>query len=225
MAKILLIEDDRELSETVAKWLSLERHSVEIANNGLDGLDLVLEGNYDIFIMDVNLPGVDGFEICRQYRNKGGHTPIIMLTGQGQISAKETGFNAGADDYVTKPFSTRELVLRVNALLRRPAGYRDSNLTVGKLMLDTGARKILKNGEPLTLLPVDYALLEFFLRHPGETFSAETLISRVWPTDKYPSVEAVRTAIKRIRKQIDDEGCEDSMIETVNKMGYRLLKP
>jgi len=223
MAKILLIEDDKELSNTVAKFLSIERHNVEVANNGNDGLDLVLEGSYDIFVMDVNLPGVDGFEICRQYRNKGGQTPIIMLTGQAQIKDKETGFDAGADDYLTKPFSVKELALRVNALLRRPAAFRD-NISVGSLTVDPNSHKILKNGVALALLPVDYALLEFFLRHPGETFSTDTLITRVWPTDKFPTVEAVRSAIKRIRKQIDEPDAQDSLIETVNKMGYRLLK-
>ena len=223
MAKILLIEDDEELAATVAKWLTLERHQVEIVNTGNDGLDMVLGGNFDIFVMDVNLPDVDGFSICRQFRDKGGHTPIIMLTGQAQISDKQTGFDAGADDYLTKPFSMKELTLRINALLRRPAVYR-GDIAVGNLTLDQSAHKILKNGKPLLLMPVDYALMEFFMRHPGETFSTDTLISRVWPTDKYPTLEAVRSAIKRIRKLIDDQAAETSMIETVNKIGYRLLK-
>ena len=222
MAKILLIEDDPELSATVAKWLTLERHTVDVANDGNDGLDRVLGASYDIIVSDVTLPGVDGFEICRQFRSQGGHTPVIMLTGKNHIQDKETGFDAGADDYLTKPFSVRELGARIRALLRRPEVFR-SDIAVGPLALDLASHQILKNGVPLDLLPVDYALLEFLMRHPGETFSTDTLITRVWSTDKFPTVEAVRSAVKRIRKLIDTDG-EESLIETVNKVGYRLLK-
>ena len=222
MSKILLIEDDRELSTTIAKWLTLERHSVEVASDGNAGLDLVLGGSFDVIVCDVNLPGMDGFEICKRFRDSGGQTPIIMLTGKAQIQDKESGFNAGADDYLTKPFSVRELCARIRALMRRPDNYRGS-VTVGKLHLDLNARKILKERQPLTLLPVDYALLEFLMRHPGETLSTDTLISRVWSTDKCPTVEAVRSSVKRIRKAIDEPG-QESMIETVNKIGYRLNK-
>lgn len=222
MAKILLIEDDAELSSTVAKWLTLERHTVDVANDGNDGLDRVLGSTYDIIVSDVTLPGVDGFEICRQFRDSGGHTPVIMLTGKNHIQDKETGFDAGADDYLTKPFSVRELGARIRALLRRPEVFR-GGITVGPLALDLASHQILKDGEPLDLLPVDYALLEFLMRHAGETFSTDTLITRVWSTDKFPTVEAVRSAIKRIRKLIDNDG-QESLIETVNKVGYRLLK-
>lgn len=222
MSKILLIEDDAELSATVAKWLTLERHSVEIASDGNSGLDLVLGGAFDVIVCDVNLPGIDGFEICRRFRDKGGQTPIIMLTGKNQIQDKETGFNVGADDYLTKPFSVRELCARIRALLRRPETYRGS-VTVGRLSLDLNARKILKDGVAISILPVDYSLLEFLMRHPGETFSTDTLITRVWSTDKCPTVEAVRSSVKRIRKVIDEPGAE-SFIETVNKIGYRLNK-
>ena len=130
MAKILLIEDDDEMSATVAKWLSLEHHAVEIARTGPSGLDLVLGGGFDVIVCDINLPGLDGFEICRRFRDSGGTTPIIMLTGQGHIKDKETGFNCGADDYLTKPFSVRELGFRIRALLRRPDTYR-GKVTVG----------------------------------------------------------------------------------------------
>lgn len=222
MSKILLIEDDNELSATVAKWLTLERHNVEVVSDGLDGLDMVMGGGFDVIVCDVNLPGMDGFEICRRFRDAGGTTPVIMLTGKNLIQDKETGFNVGADDYLTKPFSVRELCARIRALMRRPDTYRGS-VTVGRLCLDLNARKILKDDAPLTLLPVDYALLEFLMRHPGETFSTDTLITRVWATDKCPTVEAVRSSIKRIRKAIDEPGA-DSLIETVNKIGYRLNK-
>lgn len=222
MSKILLIEDDEEMSTLVAKWLVLEHHVVDIARDGLYGLDMLLGGSFDVIVCDVNLPGLDGFELVKRYRDSGGKTPVIMLTGQGQIQDKETGFSVGADDYLTKPFSVKELCLRIRALLRRPEAYR-GNVKVGDLELDLNARKITLLGKPLALLPTDYALLEFLMHHPGETFTIDALISRVWSTDKCPTVDAVRSSVKRIRKVIDQPD-KDSLIETVNKVGYRLCK-
>ncbi|CAN5401642.1 response regulator transcription factor [soil metagenome] len=220
MAKILLIEDDEELANTVSKCLKLERHSVDVVGNGTDGLAFALNGSYEIMVVDVQLPGMNGFEIVRNYRESGSKVPIIMLTGKSQIDDKETGFEAGADDYLTKPFSVRELVARIKALLRRPRAF-DNDFSIGSLTLNTGSRRIMKNGEEINLLPIDHSVLEFFMRHPNEVFSAETLISRVWPTDKFPSTDAVRSSIKRIRSAIDVDG-QDSLIETISKVGYRL---
>lgn len=222
MSKILLIEDDDEMSTIVAKWLTLEHHVVDIAKDGLYGLDMLLGGSFDVIVCDVNLPGLDGFELVKRFRDQGGKTPVIMLTGQGQIHDKEAGFTAGADDYLTKPFSVKELCLRIRALLRRPESFR-GNVKVGDLELDLNARKITLLGKPLALLPTDYALLEFLMHHPGEAFTVDALISRVWSTDKCPSVDAVRSSVKRIRKVIDQPD-RDSLIETVNKVGYRLCK-
>ncbi len=189
MAKILLIEDDDEMSATVAKWLTLERHLIDIARTGDYGLEMLLSGSFDIVVCDVNLPGIDGFEICKRFRNSGGKTPIIMLTGQGHINDKEAGFSAGADDYLTKPFSVRELGFRIRALLRRPETYHGT-IAIRNLVLNLNERKIFLDEKLIALLPTDYALLEFFMHHPGETFSTDTLISRVWSTDKCPTVEA-----------------------------------
>ncbi len=220
MAKILLIEDDVELAGTVSKWLKLERHSVDVVGDGNDGLAFALNGSYEILVVDVQLPGMNGFEIVRNYRESGSKVPIIMLTGKSHIDDKETGFEAGADDYLTKPFSVRELVARIKALLRRPRAF-DNDFSIGNLTLNSGSRRIMKNGEEINLLPIDHSVLEFLMRHPNEVFSAETLIARVWPTDKFPSTDAVRSSIKRIRSAIDVDG-QDSIIETISKVGYRL---
>jgi DNA-binding response OmpR family regulator len=221
VAKILLVEDDKELSATVAKYLTMERHIVEVANDGQDGLDRVLSGFYDVIILDVNLPKVDGIEICRRYRSHRGKTPVIMLTGKVAVAEKELGLDSGADDYITKPFSTRELSARVRALLRRPGDLRDNRIDLGNLSLDLSAHSITKDGTPLRLNPIDYSLLQFLIRHNGEFFSAEALIAQVWHTDTSPGPDAVRSAIRRIRQQIDTEG-EESLIETVSKVGYRI---
>jgi DNA-binding response OmpR family regulator len=223
MAKILLIEDDEELAETVSKWLKLDRHSVEVVHDGNDGLAFALGASYEILIVDVSLPGLNGFEICRQFRASGSKVPVIMLTGKTEIDDKETGFESGADDYLTKPFSIRELIARIKALLRRPRNF-ENDISVGHLTLNSTLRRVLKNGDAITLLPIDHAVLEFLMRHPNEAFSAETLISRVWPTDKFPSADAVRSSIKRIRAVIDEEG-QPSLIETISKVGYRINRP
>jgi len=221
MPKILLVEDDRELADTVARYLSIERNTVEVVHDGREGLERVLGCEYDVIILDIELPNVDGVEICRQFRARGGQTPMIMLTGRALIVEKELGLDAGADDYLTKPFSVRELSARLRALTRRPHVLKSNKIKVGKLTLDPAAHQISKDSKPLDLLPVDYALLEFLMRHPNQLFSADVLIEKVWHTDKMASSVAVRGAISRVRKAIDDEE-EESMIETVSKVGYRL---
>lgn len=223
MAKILLVEDDQELAGTIAKWFTLERHVIETALDGLDGMDRVMGGSYDIIILDWQLPFVDGIEICKKYRASNGTTPIIMLTGKSLVVEKEIGLDSGADDYVTKPFSVKELAARVRAILRRPQGYKSDVIVNGPLELNLASHQITRNQVALDLLPVDFALLEFFMRHAGEVFSTEALISRVWHTDKSPTDNAVRSSIKRIRQAIDDEE-QPSLIETVNRVGYKLRK-
>jgi two-component system, OmpR family, response regulator len=223
MAKILLIEDDQELANTVSKCLKLERHSVDVVNDGADGLAFALNASYEVLVVDVQLPNMNGFEIVKRFRESGSKVPVIMLTGKSHIDDKESGFESGADDYLTKPFSVRELVARIKALLRRPRAL-SNDYAIGHLSLHQTQRRILKNGEEITLLPIDYSVLEFLMRHPNEVFSSEILISRVWPTDKFPSTDAVRSSIKRIRAVIDVEG-ETSLIETISKVGYRLNRP
>ena len=222
MAKFLLIEDDVDLCYTITLSLTAESHNVvEVVNNGLEGLERVLYGHYDVIILDLSLPDMDGLEICRQYREKGGVTPVIMLTGRNAIPDRELGLDTGADDYLPKPFSIKELTARLRALMRRPGNYRPGILTVGNLMLDPQSFRLTKDGQEIQLLPVDFALLEFLMRHPGEVFSNDALLNRVWHTDKDATAEALRSAVKRIRKKVDDDP-DDSIIQTVHRVGYKL---
>lgn len=220
MTKILLVEDDFELADTVAKWFTLNRYIVEVARDGMDGRERVLGGAYDLIILDWQLPGVTGVEICREYRNQRGKTPIILLTGKNTTDEKETGLDSGADDYVTKPFSVRELAARVRAILRRPHDIAGDKIERGPLLLDLNTHEIFKDGEKLMLKPIDFALLEFFMRHPGEVFNSDVLIQRVWHADKTPGDDAVRSAIKRIRQAVDSDASQ-SAIESVKRVGYR----
>jgi len=221
MPKFLLVEDDKELAATVARYLTLERHTVEVVADGREGLERVLTCIYDAIILDIQLPNMDGVDICREYRSKGGKTPVVMLTGRSHIADKELGLDAGADDYLTKPFSVRELSARLRALLRRQQEFKNSNIQVGRLSLDPAAHQITKDGQPLDLLPIDYALLEYLMRYANQIFSADALIEKVWHTDNLVTSVAVRGSISRVRKAIDDPN-EDSMIETISKVGYRL---
>jgi DNA-binding response OmpR family regulator len=223
MAKILLVEDDQELARTISKWFTLEHHTVETVHDGLDGLDRIMVGSFDVIVLDWMLPSLDGIELCRRYRAARGVTPIIMLTGKSMVSEKELGLDNGADDYLTKPFSVRELSARVRALLRRPQDPHSDVITNGPIILETASRKITREGSPVELLPIDFAVLEFFMRNAGEVFSTEALIERIWHSDSRPSDNAVRSSIKRIRQAIDSNEA-DSLIETVNRVGYRLRK-
>ena len=202
MPKILLVEDDKELATTVARYLGIERNTVEVVSDGREGLERVLSCEYDAIILDIELPNVNGVEICRQFRNSGGKTPVIMLTGRSLVADKELGLDSGADDYMTKPFSVRELSARLRALARRPIELKGNKIHIGKLTLDAATHQILKNGQSLELLPIDYALLEFLMRNANQIFSAEALIEKVWHTDKLTTSVVVRGAISRVRKKL-----------------------
>lgn len=224
MAKILVIEDDFELTRLISKALQAERYQIESAGDGSEGLRLSQGGSFDLLIIDLELPKLGGLEICRQYRETNGPAAILILTGKAHIADKEAGFFAGADDYLTKPFSLRELLLRVNALLRRPpAPSQQFQIAAGPLSLDMKTHKIFKNGLPLPLSPQDFCLLEFFLKHPNQVFSPEELLAEVWPTDDCNSIQALRSSIKRIRLQINDAEKSGSMIKSLRKIGYMLV--
>lgn len=223
MPKVLLVEDDEDLADMVSSWLVNERYTVEVAHDGNTAGDLLRLASFDVIVLDWDLPGRTGIEVLRQFRADGGMNPVIMLTGKSDFADKEAGLEGGADDYLTKPFSVRELGARVRALLRRPAIYNTAVLKAGNIELDASKHLVLVGGEEVHLQPKDFSLLEFLLRHKGEVFSGESLIARVWASDSDASPEGLRTSIKRIRKKIDaGEEESKSMIETIAKVGYRM---
>lgn len=223
LAKVLLVEDDLDLATTVADGLRDERHVVELASNGIDGADLLKLEEFDIIILDWDLPGRSGVEIAKQFRASGKKTPIIMLTGRTQMDQKEEGIESGADDYITKPFDIRELKMRIKAILRRTSGVAGNQICIGDLVLDPAKYKLTKAGVDVHLAPKDFALLEFFMRNPDQVFSVAAILSRVWSYDSDASSEGLRSAIRRIRKVVDAaEDPAHSMIENVARVGYRL---
>src|SRR6516225_3101273 len=224
MSKVLLVEDDLDLVSRITKWLTLERYSVEAVANGREALELLRDVKYDFIILDWHLPELSGIDVCKYFRSSGGNTPILILTGKSDIADKETGLDAGADDYLTKPFHPRELSARLRALARRPKECLDDHLRAGDLVLQIHKYRLTKNGVEIDLLPLEFSLLEFFMRHPGRVFGADALLERVWPVNSEASPEAVRTCIKTLRKKIDTEG-EPSLIKTVHGVGYKLEVP
>jgi DNA-binding response OmpR family regulator len=225
MAKILVVEDERELCSLLAEVLTAQNHLVDILVNGREAQSqLRINPNYDLLIIDWGLPEVSGIEICKEVRARGATFPILMLTGRREIGEKETGFDSGADDYLTKPFEPREFMARVRALLRRVPAVSLGKLTVGCLQLEPDNHRVTRDGVEIYLQPREFRLLEFLMRHPGQLFSAEALIDRIWPSESDISPENLRTSISKLRSKIDDKG-KESMLKSVYGVGYKLEPP
>ena len=219
MAKILLVEDDDDFA--VALQESLTGHLIEVAGRGNDALAMLKLSKYDLLIVDWGLPDMAGIDLCKQYRSSRGKTPVLLLTGRTAVEDKVAGLEAGADDYMTKPMHPKELGARIQALLRRPPSLVPDNLKVGDLELDANEYLLYRSGESIRLLPKEFDLLAFFMRHPGQLFSPDSLVERVWPSETGVSKDLVRVYITKLRSKIDKDG-EQSVIATVHGRGYRL---
>ncbi len=221
MAKILIVDDNEELLDTVRSWLLSEKHIVDACGDGVEALAYLGAYEYDAIVLDWTLPKIDGVEVCRQYRAQGGKTPILMLTGRRTVDDKELGLDAGADDYLTKPFEVRELSARLRAIMRRT--NKDSSpsniLTAGNIKLDKETHRVTRDEQELRIMPKEFAILELLMSYPGKVFSAEALIERIWSSDSDASPEVVRKHINRLRGQIDTDG-SPSPIRTVHGVGY-----
>ena len=221
MAKILVVEDEEHVASVIKDWLVRERHVVEVIDDGEMALQILLLSRFDLVVLDLMLPGMPGMEVCRRYRASGGDAHILMLTAQSSLDAREAGLDIGADDYLSKPFELRELVARVRALLRRPAARVPDVLNVGNLEVDLRQAKVFRDGNEIKLVPKEFDLLVFLLRHPGQCFSAEALLERVWVSSSTALTETVRTHIKTLRKKIDSSG-QPSVIQHIPGYGYKI---
>jgi DNA-binding response OmpR family regulator len=222
MAKILLIEDDAMLAEMVADALRAQNFIADVAGSALDAGAYLSAAQYDLVILDWELPDSVGPDICHQIRrSNAANVPVLFLTARGSIADKEQGFESGADDYLTKPFAITELLLRVRALLRRPPVVQSKQLKVRDIVLDMAKHEVLQNGIKVDLFPKEYALLEFFMSHPNQIFSADALLRRIWSTESESSLETVRVTLMRIRQKLNS-GEERPLIVTLRNVGYRL---
>lgn len=224
MAKVLIVEDDKQLSALIVDWLTGEKYVTEAVYKGTDGLERLKFYKYDVVILDWDLPGLSGVEVCRQFRDGGGTTPILMLTGKKEITDKAEGLDSGADDYLTKPFDVIELSARLRALLRRTNNVTKTVLSAGNLSLDPSSRTVTLCGNEVDLQPKEYSLLEFLLRHPNQPFNAEAIMDRVWTASSDAAPDTVRLHVMRLRNKIDEPG-KESIIRTIHRVGYMLVPP
>lgn len=221
--KILLVEDEHKIARAIKLGFKQERAVVDIAYDGDEGLSAALGDNYDAIILDRMLPGgMDGVEICRAIRANGIQTPIIILTAKAQIKDKVTGLNAGADDYLTKPFSFEELLARVRAVLRRPQDTLSNVLQIEDLTLDTISYDVTRNGHSIKLSNTEFSLLEYLMRNYGRVLSKANIINHVWDFDADVLPNTVEAYIGYLRNKIDKPFDGPELIQTVRGFGYRL---
>lgn len=223
--KILLVEDDAQIGQFLATTLTTHRYAVDVVTDGQTGLDLAIERDYDVILLDVLLPKLNGIEVCRAIRRYGRTTPILMLTGQSTSEDIVVGLDAGADDYVVKPCDPARLLARIRALLRRQEAASSLILSWGDLRLDLTLIQVTYRQQTISLSPKEYSLLELFLRHPQRIFSRSNIIDRLWSIDDSPTDAAVTNLIKDLRRRLRSAGMEEEMIETVYRLGYRLKAP
>jgi DNA-binding response OmpR family regulator len=219
--RILVIEDEPAIAAAIRSILEEAAHAVDVADDGSDALDWARAYPYDLVILDVVLPGMDGVAVCRALRERGAKMPILMLTALDAIEDRVAGLDAGADDYLAKPFAAAELLARVRALRRRGAGEATPVVRVGDLELDPAAREVRRAGKGIRLTSKEFALLEVLARHPGQVFPQERLIEAVWDADFAAESNIVEVYIRSLRRKIDG-GRRDGLIETIRGAGYRL---
>jgi DNA-binding response OmpR family regulator len=221
MARILVVDDDKNQLENVEDWLLHEHHTVETAASAEEAEELLKAYIYDLLIFDWSMPRMSGVELLKRFRASGGVTPVMMLTGKEGLEDKEQGLDAGADDYLTKPFHLKELSARVRALLRRPKETLGNVLRAGDIEMDTATYRTTRAGKPIELLPKEYAVLQFLMRHPNQVFDAQAILDRVWNSEQQVGPETVKTTILRLRKKIDEDRAE-SIIKSTRGIGYKI---
>jgi two-component system, OmpR family, response regulator len=219
--RVLVVEDSVKMAAALKRGLEEEGYAVDVARTGVDGLWMAVENPNDVIVLDVRLPDMDGFEVCRRLRERGQWAPVIMLTARDAVADRVRGLDAGADDYLTKPFAFTEFVARTRALLRRGAQERPARLTVGDLTLDPAARIAHRGEVPIDLSAKEFALLEYFMRHPGEVLSRTRLIEHVWDFAYGNGSNIVDVYVRYLREKVDRPFGAHSL-ETVRGSGYRL---
>jgi DNA-binding response OmpR family regulator len=222
--KILIVEDEHKIANAIRKGLEQERYTVDVVYDGKEGFDLASSEEYDLIILDRLLPGMEGVEIVKQLRAMQIHTPVLLLTAKGQISDRVEGLDAGADDYLTKPFAFGELLARVRALTRRPKKTQSSQLRVGDLTADTQTYEVTREGKSIQLSSKEFALLTYLLRYPEKIITKEQIINHVWNYDADVLPNSVEVYIKHLRDKIDAPFTTGRLIHTVRGFGYKIGK-
>ena len=224
--KILVVDDERAVRESLRRALELEGYEIELADDGVEALARLQEGNGqpDAVILDVLMPGIDGLEVCRRLRRSGNRVPVLMLTARDAVENRVAGLDAGADDYVTKPFALEELVARVRALLRRTSAGSMEVLRFADIELDPGTREVRRDGRPIELTRTEFALLELFLMNPRQVLTRSIIFERVWGYDFGFASNSLDVYIGYLRRKTEAGG-KPRLIQTVRGVGYALREP
>lgn len=222
--RVLVVEDERAMADFIVQGLTEHGYAVDRAEDGAVALDFVAVASFDVIVLDVMLPRVDGFEVCRRLREAGNATPVLMVTARDAIDDRVRGLDMGADDYVVKPFAFQELVARVRALSRREPTAVGPLIRVDSLELDTTTRRVRRGKREIGLTTKEFALLEYLMRNPGRVLTRTMITERVWNYDTLNEANVIDVYIARLRRKID-AGEERKLIETVRGAGYRLALP
>ncbi|MDV2994085.1 MAG: Response regulator MprA [Chroococcidiopsis sp. SAG 2025] len=220
--RLLLVEDDKLINQLLAEALSNQHYVVDVAADGHAGWDFVKSFDYDLVLIDVMLPKMDGISLCRQLRTQGYQMPVLMLTARDATEDRVNGLDAGADDYVIKPYKLQELSARIRALLRRGGSSLPPAMKSGNLSLDVNTREVTYKGCPLRLTPKEYRLLELFMRSGSKVLSRSAILENLWSFDEPPDEDAVKALVKRLRHKLKLAGSPGDPIETAYGVGYRL---
>lgn len=219
--RILLVEDDDRIAQPLAEGLKKEHHVVEIASDGIEGWEYAQGAEYDLILLDLMLPKLDGIELCQRLRKAKSKALILMLTARDTIDDKVIGLDAGADDYLVKPFKLKELSARIRALSRRSHELRPQVLSYQELQLNPSTGEVTYEGSLLTLTPKEYLILEYFLRHPRQILTRSAILNKLWEFDNSSGEGTIKTHITNLRSKLKAAGNKD-LIETVYGIGYRL---
>jgi two-component system copper resistance phosphate regulon response regulator CusR len=219
--RILLVEDEPRMANVIAKGLREQSYAVDVATDGEEALYQTSVNDYDVIVLDVLLPHTDGFDVCRELRKRGDVTPVLMLTARAAVDDRITGFDAGADDYLTKPFSFRELLARIRALLRRDPQLRPDVLEIGDLVVDSANHRVSRAGIEVQLTAKEYALLEYLARRTGQLVSRAEIAAHVWDDSFDPFSNAIEVYMNRLRKKVDGSN-RTKLLHTRRGEGYIL---
>ena len=219
--RILVVEDEAKIANLLRRGLVEESYDVDLAQDGKDGLEAALNGAYDLIVLDIGLPEMDGMEVCRRLRDKGRLTPIIFLTARDSVHDKVLGLDLGADDYLTKPFAFEELLARVRSLLRKAQQKADTRLRIADLILDTKTRKVERAGQPIDLSTKEFALLQYLMENRGTVLSRLDISDKVWDIHFDTTTNVIDVHINRLRKKVDQDW-PLKLIQPVRGAGYTL---
>jgi len=219
--RVLVVEDEGRMAALLQRGLREEGYAVDLAATGEDGIWLATENVYDVVLLDVLLPDLDGFEVCRRLRDAGRWAPILMLTARDAVPDRVNGLDAGADDYLTKPFAYPELLARLRAVIRRGPHERPAAISVGDLSLDPATKEVRRGGRQVPLTPKEFALLEYFMRHAGEVLTRTQILEHVWDFAYDGDSNVIEVYVRYLREKVDRPFGRQSL-ETVRGVGYRL---